>query len=155
MSARKRGDGASGKARAARQGFTLIEIMVVLVMLGMLAAMVAPDVFGQLAQAKAEAARSQIGMMGAALDSYRLDNDAYPNTAQGLESLRREPLGGQGARNWRGPYLRKDVPMDPWGNPYQYRSPGVANPDGYDLYSFGADGREGGTGDDADVTNWY
>lgn len=137
-----------------RSGFTLIELLVVIVILGMLAALVAPNVFQHVGASKEAAARSQIEMLAAALDTYRLDNDVYPTNEQGLAALRREPLSEPRPREWRGPYLRKDVPLDPWGHPYVYRSPGVANPWGYDLASFGRDGREGGDGEDADVTSW-
>jgi general secretion pathway protein G len=136
------------------RGFTLIEIMVVILVIGMLAALVAPDVFRNVGSAKEAAARSQIELLGAALDAYRLDNDRYPVTAQGLEALRREPLSSPQPRNWRGPYLRKEVPLDPWNREYVFRSPGTANPWGYDLVSYGRDGREGGEGEDADVTSW-
>lgn len=135
-------------------GFTLIEIMVVILVLGMLAALVAPNVFRNVGSAKEAAARSQIELLGAALDAYRLDNDIYPATEQGLEALRREPLSQPRPRNWRGPYLRKEVPLDPWNRPYVFRSPGVANPWSYDLLSYGRDGREGGEGEDADLTSW-
>ena len=137
-----------------RSGFTLIEIMVVIAVIGMLAALVAPNVLGQLGKAKEGAASSQIEMLGAALDAYRLDNDTYPTAAQGLEALRREPLSEPRPRDWRGPYLSKDVPLDPWGSPYVYRRLGVVNPWGYELSSYGADGREGGSGADADITSW-
>jgi general secretion pathway protein G len=83
-----------------------------------------------------------------------LDNDSYPSTDQGLESLRTQPLGGEPPRNWRGPYLRQALPLDPWGRPYQYVAPGLANPTSYDLYTLGKDGRPGGTGEDADLTSW-
>jgi general secretion pathway protein G len=135
-------------------GFTLIEMLVVILVLGVLAALVAPNVFRHVGGAKEAAARSQIELFGAALDAYRLDNDAYPTTEQGLEALRREPLSEPRPRNWRGPYVRREVPADPWGRPYLYRSPGVANPESYDLLSYGRDGREGGEGEDADVTSW-
>jgi general secretion pathway protein G len=138
----------------ARLGFTLIEIMVVIIVLGVLAALVAPNVFSHVGSAKDAAARSQIELFGAALDAYRLDSDRYPSTVQGLESLRREPLSEPRAGNWRGPYLRKEIPMDPWGRPYEYRSPGVANPWSYDLVSYGRDGQEGGEGEDADIRSW-
>jgi len=137
-----------------RLGFTLIEILVVIIVLGVLAALVAPNVFSHVGTAKDVAARSQIELFGAALDAYRLDNDGYPSTTQGLEALRREPLSDPRPRNWRGPYLRKEIPLDPWGRPYEYRSPGVANPWAYDLVSYGRDGQEGGEGENADVRSW-
>lgn len=137
-----------------RSGFTLIEILVVILVLGMLAALVAPNIFSHVGTAKEASARSQIELFGAALDAYRLDNDLYPTTEQGLESLRREPLIEPRPRNWRGPYVRKEVPLDPWGRAYVYRSPGTANPWGYDLLSYGRDGREGGEGEDRDLTSW-
>jgi len=139
---------------AACRGFTLIEVMVVVVVLGMMAAFVAPNVFQQVGHAKEETGRAQIEMLGAALDAYRLDNDTYPMDAQGLEALWHEPLGEPRPRDWRGPYLRKDIPLDPWGNEYVYRNPGSSNPWGYDLLSYGADGREGGDGENADLTSW-
>lgn len=136
------------------RGFTLIEIMVVILVLGMLAALVAPNVFRNVGSAKEAATRSQIELLGAALDGYRLDNDMYPVTEQGLEALRREPLSQPRPRNWRGPYLRKEVPLDAWNRPYVFRSPGAANPWSYDLLSYGRDGREGGEGEDADIMSW-
>lgn len=136
------------------RGFTLIELMVVILVLGMLAALVAPNVFRNVGSAKAAAARSQIELLGTALDAYRLDNDRYPTTAQGLAALRREPLAEPRPRSWRGPYLRKEVPLDPWDRPYVYQSPGVANPWAYDLVSYGRDGVEGGEGEDADLRSW-
>jgi general secretion pathway protein G len=135
-------------------GFTLIEILVVVVVLGVLATLVAPNVFRNVGASKETAARAQIEMLGAALDSYRLDNDVYPSAAQGLQALRREPTSEPRPRRWTGPYLRKDVPPDPWGHPYIYRNPGVQNPSGYELVSLGRDGREGGDGEDADVHSW-
>jgi len=137
-----------------RIGFTLIEILVVIVVLGVLAGLVAPDVFRHVGASKGAAVRAQIEMLGAALDAYRLDNDAYPTTEQGLAALRREPLSEPRPRNWRGPYLQREVPLDPWKRPYVYRSPGTANPWGYDLLSYGRDGGEGGEGEDADITSW-
>jgi general secretion pathway protein G len=89
------------------------------------------------------------------VDAYRLDNDQYPTTEQGLAALNTRPTAGPAPRDWRGPYLKKrDVPLDPWGKPYVYRSPGVANPEGYDLLTLGRDGREGGAGEDADILGW-
>lgn len=137
-----------------RAGLTLIEVLVVIVVLGVLATLVAPNVFQHVGSSKQAVARSQVELLGAALDAYRLDNDRYPTTEQGLEALRREPLAEPRPRNWRGPYLRKEVPADPWGRAYLYRSPGERNPWGYDLASYGRDGVEGGEGEDADVTSW-
>jgi general secretion pathway protein G len=137
-----------------RAGFTLIEMLVIIAIIAVLAAVVAPEVFRNVGDANAAAARQQIEILSTALDSYRLDNHAYPTTEQGLPALRTEPATGEKPRNWRGPYLRRAVPRDPWGNAYVYVSPGRVNPQGFDLYSLGRDGREGGEGEDADVTSW-
>jgi general secretion pathway protein G len=142
------------RPRSPRGGFTLIEILVVIAVLSVLAALVAPNVFRHLGTAKDAAARSQMEMIGAGLDAYRLDNGRYPTTAQGLEALWQEPTAEPRPTNWRGPYLRKAVPADPWGNPYVFVSPGEANPNGYDLLSYGADGQPGGEGEDADILSW-
>ncbi len=139
---------------AARGGFTLIEVMVVIAVIAMLATLVGPNVFRNVGAAKDATARSQIELFGAALDSYRLDNGRYPTTAQGLETLRTAPTINPLPNNWRGPYLRKEVPLDPWGNPYTYLSPGTVNPTGYDLLSLGADGEYGGEEEDRDVVSW-
>jgi len=138
----------------ARGGFTLIEILVVVTVLALLAALVGPSIFRHLGTAKDAAARSQMEMLGAALDAYRLDNGRYPTTAQGLEALRTAPTTDPKPRNWNGPYLRKDVPPDPWGNAYSYTCPGEHNTEGYDLLSYGADGVTGGEGEDADIGSW-
>lgn len=138
---------------ARRAGFTLIEILVVIAVISVLAALVAPNVFQHVGSAKDAAARSQIEMLGAALDAYRLDNGRYPSTTQGLDALWQEPVAEPRPGNWRGPYLRKAVPTDPWDNPYIYASPGEQNARGYDLVSLGADGAPGGEGDDADIAN--
>jgi general secretion pathway protein G len=140
--------------RTRRAGFTLIEILVVITVIAILASLVAPMVFRNVGDAKASATRSQIEIFGLALDTYRLDNDYYPSTAQGLESLRKVPAGEPDARNWRGPYLKKAVPQDPYGRPYIYKSPGEVNRDSYDLLSLGRDGQAGGNGEDADVNSW-
>jgi general secretion pathway protein G len=132
----------------------LIEILVVIVVVALLATLVAPNVFRHVATAKDATARSQIEMLGAALDAYRLDNGRYPSTDQGLDALWLQPRLDPLPRDWRGPYLRKEAPLDPWGNPYFYRSPGQASPWGYDLLSYGADGQVGGEGDAADITSW-
>ncbi|HVE78356.1 MAG TPA: type II secretion system major pseudopilin GspG [Gemmatimonadaceae bacterium] len=142
-----------GRARR-RVGFTLIELLVVILVIGMLASLVAPNVFRHVGASKEATARSQVELLVAALDAYRLDNDAYPSSAQGLEALRREPLSEPRPRNWRGPYIRKNLPNDPWGRAYVYRSPGVANPTGFDLESYGRDGKQGGEGENADVRSW-
>ena len=136
------------------RGFTLIEILVVIVVIAVLASLVAPNVFQHVGAAKDAAARSQIEMLGAALDAYRLDNGRYPTTEQGLDALMTAPTADPRPANWRGPYLRKAVPLDPWQRPYQYQAPGSQSGQGYDLSSFGADGRAGGTGDDADIVSW-
>lgn len=145
---------AARPSRGIRAGFTLIELLVVIAVISVLAAIVLPEVFRNLSDANAGAARTQIELLGTALDSYRLDNHAYPTTEQGLPALRTEPTTGERPPRWRGPYLRKAVPDDPWGRPYLYLSPGRQNPQGYDLYSLGRDGREGGEGEDADITSW-
>jgi general secretion pathway protein G len=137
-----------------RAGFTLIEILVVITVIAILASLVTPMVFRNVGDAKRSATRSQIEIFGLALDAYRLDNDYYPSTAQGLASLRELPTGDPAARNWRGPYLKKAVPLDPYGRPYVYRSPGEVNHDSYDLLSLGRDGASGGAGEDADITSW-
>ena len=92
-----------------------------------------------------------MSLIGTALDNYRLDNGGYPSTEQGLSALRERPTRGTPVTNWRGPYLRKEVPQDPWGKPFVYRSPGDRNPGGYDLMTFGRDGKAGGTGEDVDL----
>ena len=137
-----------------RSGFTLIELLVVIAIIATLAAIVAPAVFRNVGDAKVSAAKSQVDLLALALNSYRLDNDEFPSTEQGLESLRTIPSAGEPPRNWRGPYLSKVIAPDPWGRPYVYVSPGRANPTSFDVYSLGRDGREGGTGEDADITSW-
>ena len=140
--------------RGDEAGFTLIEILVVITVIAILAGLVTPMVFRNVGGAKVSAARAQIEIFGLALDSYRLDNDYYPSTTQGLAALQIAPAGEPAARNWRGPYLKKGVPSDPWGQPYHYESPGTVNPQSYDLLSYGRDGKPGGAGEDADMTSW-
>jgi general secretion pathway protein G len=140
--------------RRGTPGFTLIEMLVVIAIIATLAAVVAPAIFQNVGDAKSAAARTQIQALGLGLDAYRLDNDGYPTTADGLEALRAAPPGSDRPGRWRGPYLQRVIPADPWGRPYQYVSPGQQNPTSYDLYSLGRDGRVGGTGEDADVTSW-
>ena len=134
-----------------RRAFTLLEIIVVIIVLALLAGLVAPQIFGRVSEARGATARTQIELLGTALDNYRLDNGAYPATEQGLSALREKPTRAPVPANWRGPYLRKDVPNDPWGRPYIYRFPGERNATTYDLSSLGRDGRPGGTGEDADI----
>lgn len=136
-----------GRSRA---GFTLIEVLVVVVVIATLAGMVAPNVFRHLGTARETAAKSQIEMLAIALDTYRVDMGSYPNSAQGLAALRTVPEGARSG-HWRGPYLRKDVPTDPWGNPYVYVFPSGDVHGGFELHSYGADGASGGEGADADI----
>ncbi|RMF13740.1 MAG: type II secretion system protein GspG [Gammaproteobacteria bacterium] len=135
-----------------QSGFTLIEIMVVMVILGLLIAAVAPNILGRADQAKITVAKTDIRNLSNALDMYKLDNFSYPSTDQGLEALVTKPSGFPEPKNWNpGGYI-KSLPKDPWGNPYQYLNPGTHGP--YDLYTLGADGKEGGEGDAADIGNW-
>ena len=141
-------------SRPGAAGFTLIEVLVVIGVIAVLATLVAPSVFQHVGAAKDVTARSQIEMLGAALDAYRLDNGRYPTTEQGLAALWTAPSSAPRPDSWRGPYLRKDVPLDPWRHPYVFRNPGQANPNGYDLLSHGEDGSPGGQGAAADITSW-
>jgi general secretion pathway protein G len=143
----------SGSPRR-NSGFTLIETLVVIVIIAVLATLVAPSIFRHVGAAKDATARTQIEMLGAALDSYRLDNGRYPTTDQGLEALWSRPSRDPVPPGWKGPYLRKEVPADPWDRPYLYRSPGTETSMGYELLSYGADGKAGGEGEDADILSW-
>jgi general secretion pathway protein G len=137
------------RIRRDQRGFTLIELLVVVVILGLLVGLVGPRLFNVLAKKKHDAARAQIAMFGTALDHFRLDTGRYPTTQEGLQGLQVNPGNLNG---WEGPYLKKDVPPDPWGNPYQYKSPGDHAE--YDLWSFGSDAAPGGEGEAADATSW-
>jgi general secretion pathway protein G len=139
--------------RRRRRGFTLIEVLVVIVVIAVLATLVAPNLFRNVGDARVASARTQIETFGTALDAYRLDNGAYPTTAQGLGALWEKPTIDAPA-NWRTPYLRKAVPKDPWGADYIYIAPGKVNPFSYDLLSYGADKRAGGEGENADIVSW-
>lgn len=141
----------SSSLRQAR-GFTLIELLIVMVILGLLASLVGPRLFGQLDSSKIKAARTQIEMVGAALDTYRLDMSQYPSTEQGIRALSDKPADQAEALKWRGPYLKKRVDKDPWGHSYVYKAPGEKAD--YELSSLGADGKEGGSGDNADIHSW-
>ena len=135
-----------------QKGFTLIELMLVIIIIGVLVAMVVPRFAGRSEQARCAAARADIeANVAIALDLYELDNGCYPSTDQRLDALVRKPESEPIPQNWKGPYLKKKVPLDPWGNPYLYISPGIHNADDYDLFSYGPDGVEGG-GDD--IVNW-
>jgi len=131
------------------RGFTLLELLVVIVIIGLLAGIVAPKYFNQLGKSNTKVARAQIDSLEKALDQYRLDVGHYPTTEQGLDALFTKP---QDLEAWNGPYLKKAVPRDPWGGKYLYRSPGEHGD--YDVISYGADGQQGGAGEAADVTSW-
>jgi len=138
-------------ARSRQSGFTLIEIMVVVVIIGILAALVGPKLFGQVDRARKEAARSEISTIENAMKFYRLDNFTYPTAEQGIEALVNKP-NDPSIKNWNpGGYLER-MPVDPWGNPYVYRNPGQNGE--IDILTFGADGVEGGDGNNADIGNW-
>ena len=130
-------------------GFTLIELLVVIVIIGLLAALVGPRMFGKVEKAKQNTARAQIELFATALEMFHLDVGHYPTTAEGLEALRTRP---QGLETWDGPYLRKKIPLDPWGEAYVYASPGEHGD--FDLVSFGADQAPGGEGADTDLVSW-
>ena len=130
-------------------GFTLLELLVVMVIIGLLVAYVGPRYFAQIGKSEVKAAKAQIDSLGKALDQYRLDTGHYPSTEQNLAALNTKP--GSEAK-WEGPYLMKTVPPDPWGHPYVYKSPGEHGD--YDLLSLGKDGQPGGSGENADITSW-
>lgn len=136
---------------SSRRAFTLLEIIVVIIVLALLAGLVAPQIFGRVGEARGTTARTQIELLSTALDNYRLDNGSYPTTEQGLVALTEKPTRAPVPAQWKGPYLRKAVPNDPWGRPYIYRFPGERNPASFELSSLGKDGQPGGTGEDSDI----
>ena len=132
-----------------QRGFTLLELLVVMVIIGLLAAYVAPRYFSQVGRSEVRSAQAQVAALRNALDAYRLDMGSYPTTEQGLAALTTRPQNGA---KWNGPYLQRAVPPDPWGRPYQYRSPGERGD--FDLLSLGKDGQPGGSDENADITSW-
>lgn len=130
-------------------GFTLLELLVVMVIIGLLAGYVGPKYFSQIGKSEVKAARAQMDALGKALDQFRLDNGHYPSTEEGLAALLARPAN---AAKWDGPYLSKALPPDPWGNPYVFIMPGEHGE--YDLLSYGKDGKPGGDGENAEITNW-
>lgn len=134
---------------ARQQGFTLMELLLVLVIIGLLAAVVGPSLYQRIKPAKETAARAQIENYATALDNFMMDTGRYPSTQEGLKALRDKP---DNLDKWNGPYLKKEIPTDPWGTPYQYRAPGRSG--GYEIVSLGADGREGGEDGNADINSW-
>lgn len=140
-------DSLQKKTTRSISGFTLLELLVVVAIIGLLAAYVGPRYFSQLGKSESAVAKAQIEAFAKALDQYRLDVGRFPTTEQGLAALVSSP----GHKKWNGPYLAKDLPADPWGNPYRYRSPAAKGD--YEILSYGKDGLPGGVADDADITN--
>jgi general secretion pathway protein G len=136
-------------AKPARHGFTLIELLVVVAILGLLVAYVGPKFFSHIGKSEVQSAKTQISALEKALDQFRLDTGRYPTTEEGLAALNLQPPG---LTRWQGPYLKKQVPKDPWGSDYQYQSPGQHNE--FDLFSFGKDSKPGGANEAADIGNW-
>lgn len=132
-----------------QRGFTLLELLVVIVIIGLLASYVGPKYFAHIGKSEVTVAKAQIGGLEKALDTFRLDMGRYPRAEEGIAALLVRPSGD--ANKWNGPYLNKNVPLDPWGRPYQYRNPGSRG--GIDIISYGKDGHSGGSGENADITN--
>ncbi len=132
-----------------QRGFTLLELLVVMVIIGLLAGYVGPKLFGQIGKSETKITKAQVDGLQKALDQYRIDTGRYPSTQQSLNALQVRPADEP---RWQGPYLAKAVPLDPWSRPYVYRAPGEHGE--YDLYSLGRDGAPGGDGDNADITSW-
>lgn len=144
-----RGERSLPRRRAGSAGFTLLELLVVMVIIGLLAAYVAPRYFSQVGKSEVRSAQAQVAALRNALDTYRLDMGQYPTTEQGLAALTTRP---ENATKWNGPYLQKAAPPDPWDRPYLYKSPGEHGE--FDLSSHGKDGQPGGTGDNVDIVSW-
>jgi general secretion pathway protein G len=142
---------ARGIARGPARGFTLIEIMVVVIIIGLLAAAIVPEVIGKVDEARVAKAKEDIQALETALTEYRLDNSVYPSTDDGLDALTKQP-NDPSVTHWHGPYIQQ-ISKDPWGRPYQYAYPGTHGQP-YDLYTLGADGQPGGDGVNADIGNW-
>ena len=135
-------------SRSGETGFSLIELLIVMIILGLIASLVGPRMFGKLGVAKQKTAKTQIEMLMTALDAYRLDMGIYPDSQEGLEALMANP----GDDRWDGPYLAKELPVDPWGNPYNYANPGEHGE--VDIYSYGLDNQPGGDKENSDVVSW-
>jgi general secretion pathway protein G len=147
---RREGKGPARRQVNGQAGFTLVELLVVMVILVLLASLVAPRVVGYLGSSRAKAAKVQVQSLTTALELYKVDTGRYPTTSEGLKALVEAPVA---ATTWNGPYLtKKEVPVDPWGRPYAYRAPGQHGP--FDISSLGADNQPGGTGENEDITNW-
>jgi general secretion pathway protein G len=141
------------RSTTSKNGFTLVELLVVMIIIAALAAVIVPRVFARAEQGRRAKAIADIKSLETALDMYSADNGAPPTTEQGLQALVEAPTTAPEPKNWNGPYLRKALPKDPWGTEYVYLAPGQHNVD-YDIVSYGRDGQEGGEGTDADITNW-
>lgn len=140
----------SQRSRSRAHGFTLLELLVVILIIGLLTGIVGPRFLGQINRSEATSVKAQIDAFDKALQAYRIDTGRYPSTPEGLKALVAAPSGD--AKRWRGPYLKGDVPLDPWGSAYEYRTPGASGKD-FDVVSLGRDRSPGGSGDDADIAN--
>ena len=142
------------QTRQDERGFTLLEILAVLLLITFILTMLVPNIFNRLQKGQVDAAKAQIGILKSALNAYYLDNSSFPSTEQGLKALLEKPTIPPVSDNWNGPYLDTKMPRDPWDHELKYVAPGPHNPQTYDIYSLGKDNAEGGTGADADIGNW-